>query len=49
VDIAGANKRPVCFFSVDLFVQQKEKWAMIQHGLTSTIHPVCGMEEPLRG
>ena len=39
----------MCFFSVDFFVQQKEMWTMIQYGLTSTDHPVGGMEEPLRG
>ena len=39
----------MCFFSADFFVQQKEMWTMIQYGLTSTDHPVGGMEEPLRG
>ena len=38
----------MCFFSVDFFVQQKEMWTRIQHGLTSTDHPVNGMEESLR-
>lgn len=38
----------MCFFSVDFFVQQKEMWTMIQHGLTSTDHPVGGIEERLR-
>ena len=37
----------MCFFSVDFFVQQKEMWTMIQQGLTSTDHPISGMEEPL--
>ena len=42
------TEAPVCFFSVASFLLQKEKWTMIQHDLTSTDHPVGGMEEPLR-
>ena len=48
VDAAIGLRLPMCFVSTDLSQQQKKLLIMIQHGLTLTDHPVCGLEETLR-